>query len=140
MRRRSISVLGLRVLRLFEILHPMGAGERAASLAGLARAPRREWVAERLRVLRESRSSSCRGCARYSAPLAWVCREPAGRLCGARSPAERKAASREYGADLASAFAKAIGQHDEAAVAPSWLAAEQVQKALPPQLGQAVQV
>lgn len=97
-------------------------------------------MAERLRVLREYRRSPCRGCAGYSAPQAWVCEEPVGRLCGGRSPAERRVALREYGPDLAYAFAKAIGQHDEADVAPNWLAPEQVQKALPPQSGQAVHV
>ncbi len=110
-RRRSISVSRLRVLRLFEIPHLMGGGERAASQAGLARAPRREWVAERRRVSREYRWGPWRGYAGFSASLAWV--------CGGRSQVERKPALREYGPDLASAFAKAIGQHDEAAVAPN---------------------
>ncbi len=109
----------LRVLRLFEIFHLMGGGERAASQTGPARAPRREWVAERFGVLRESRSSSYRGCAGYSAPLAWVSQEPVGRLRGGPNPSGRTAALREYGPDLASAFAKATGQHDEAAVAPN---------------------
>ena len=70
--------------------------EQKASRAGLVEKPHPAKVAERLRRLREFRWSSYRAYAGYGGGVGWLWREPVDRLCGGRTPAERRAALREY--------------------------------------------
>jgi len=70
--------------------------QQAAARGGPIAKPKAELVGERLRLLREYHWSSYRGYAGYSAPLAWVWREPLARSCGGRTQAERRAALRRY--------------------------------------------
>jgi len=88
---RYVHLNPVRVARL-----GLGKRERAAGWAGLARKPRPELIAQRLRRLREFGWSSYRGYAGHCALLCWVWPEPLGRLCGGRSQPERQAALRAY--------------------------------------------
>lgn len=70
--------------------------QQAASRTGLDRAPEAQLVSERLRRLREFRWSSYRAYAGYNSGVGWLWRQPLEYLCGGKSPAERRAALREY--------------------------------------------
>ncbi len=88
---RYVHLNPVRVARL-----GLDKSARAASHAGPIARPPAELVAQRLRTLREYRWSSYPGYAGYRQPLAWVWREPLGRLCGGNTDEQRRAALREY--------------------------------------------
>ncbi len=74
----------------------LGKGQRAESRQGLARPPKAELIGERLRRLREFRWSSYRAYAGYGGGAGWLWREPLDRLCGGKTPGQRRAALRAY--------------------------------------------
>jgi REP element-mobilizing transposase RayT len=88
---RYVHLNPVRVLRL-----GLDKGAQAAGRRGLAPAPSREVVQQRLQVLRQWRWSSYRAYAGYAAAPEWLCTQVLGRLCGGRSAAERRAALRAY--------------------------------------------
>ncbi|HEV2214226.1 MAG TPA: transposase [Terracidiphilus sp.] len=94
---------GWQQLARYVHLNPVRVGalalnkrQQAAARAGAIQAPDGKLVAQRLSRVREYRWSSYRGYAGYSAGAGWLWRQPLDRICGGKSPQERRAALRQY--------------------------------------------